>query len=52
MAEELEEANDPAADETRDLAEKCHRSLESCKSILKAGRKSGTANPEIGRSER
>ena len=40
MAEQLEEAGDPAASETRHLAEKCHRSLESCKGILKANRKS------------
>ena len=52
MAEELEEAGDPAAKEMRSLAEKCHRSLESCKSILKASRKSGTANPSIGWSEK
>jgi tetratricopeptide (TPR) repeat protein len=46
MAGQLEEAGDPAATETRHLAEKCHRSLESCKSILKANRKSRSANTE------
>ena len=39
MAAKLEEADDPAANELRGLAEKCHRSLESCKAVLKAGRK-------------
>ncbi|MCX6673749.1 MAG: hypothetical protein NTY37_08230, partial [Methanothrix sp.] len=42
-SEELERVGDPGAHEMRDRAEKCHRSMHSCKAIFKAGRKAGTA---------
>ncbi|MCK9442631.1 MAG: hypothetical protein M0Q13_14575, partial [Methanothrix sp.] len=44
-SEELESVGDPGAREMRDMAEKCHRSMQSCKAIFKAGRKAGAAAP-------
>ena len=44
-AEELERVGDPAAREMRAQAEKCHRSMQSCKAVFKAGRKAGSAAP-------
>jgi len=44
-SEELERESDPAAREMRAQAEKCHRSMQSCKAIFKAGRKAGAAAP-------
>jgi hypothetical protein len=43
---ELEQQGDPGAHEMRDMAEKCHRSMQSCKAILKAARKHGEALPK------
>ena len=40
-SEELEREGDPGAHEMREQAEKCHRSMQSCKAIFKAGRKAG-----------
>ena len=42
-SEELEREGDPGAHEMRSQAEKCHRSMQSCKAIFKAGRKAGAA---------
>ncbi|MDQ1262043.1 MAG: hypothetical protein QG575_1224, partial [Euryarchaeota archaeon] len=42
-AEELERKGDPGASEMRENAEKCHRSMQSCKAVFKAGRKAGAA---------
>jgi tetratricopeptide (TPR) repeat protein len=44
-SEELESEGDPGAHEMREKAEKCHRSMQSCKAIFKAGRKAGAAAP-------
>ena len=44
-SEELEREGDPGAHEMREKAEKCHRSMQSCKAIFKAGRKAGAAAP-------
>jgi tetratricopeptide (TPR) repeat protein len=40
---ELEREGDPGAHEMRSRAEKCSRSMHSCKAIFKAGRKAGAA---------
>ena len=45
-SKELERQGDPGAHEMRDLSEKCHRSMQSCKAILKAARKHGEALPK------
>jgi tetratricopeptide (TPR) repeat protein len=50
-ATELEEKGDPTVVETRDLAEKCHRSMEACKRILKVIKKSKKASQPPRRSE-
>ena len=49
-SEELERQGDPGAHEMREQAEKCHRSMQSCKATFKAGRKAGTAAPLHERS--
>ncbi|MBN1235853.1 MAG: tetratricopeptide repeat protein, partial [Methanotrichaceae archaeon] len=49
-SEELERQSDPGAHEMESLAEKCHRSMQSCKAIFKAGRKAGAAAPTQERS--
>jgi hypothetical protein len=49
-SEELERLGDAGAREMRDMAEKCHRSMQSCKAIFKTGRKAGAAAPSQERS--
>jgi hypothetical protein len=50
-SEELERAGHPGAHEMREQAEKCHRSMQSCKAIFKVGRKAGAAAPSQERPQ-
>lgn len=43
MEEQLERQGDPAAHEMREQADKCHRSMQSCKAIFRAGRRAEAA---------
>jgi tetratricopeptide (TPR) repeat protein len=50
-SEELEREGHPGAHEMREKAEKCHRSMQSCKAIFKVGRKAGAAAPQQERPD-
>ncbi|MEI8004205.1 MAG: hypothetical protein WCG94_07690, partial [Methanothrix sp.] len=49
-SEKLEREGNPGAHEMRTQAEKCHRSMQSCKAIIKAERKAGAAGRKQERS--
>jgi tetratricopeptide (TPR) repeat protein len=43
---ELERLGDPGARDMREMADRCHRSMQSCKAMFKAGRKAGADHPD------
>lgn len=46
LEEQLEGQGEPTAHEMREQAEKCHRSMQSCKAVFKAGRRAKAAQAE------
>jgi tetratricopeptide (TPR) repeat protein len=56
LAEELERNSEPGVQEMHEKAERCHLSMQSCKAVLKAGRKSearaGAASVHIKKNEK